>query len=418
MKRRDLLWLLAVIPSAGAVLLVGWALSTMLSFRSGELLWLLALVPILVAVAIAAWLSRKRSTARFGSEANVHALTHGSPRAFRATRNVLIIVAFALTAITLAGPQYGSRTRILRKRGVDVVVALDFSKSMLARDVSPSRIERAKAELIRFINELDGDRIGIVAFAGETMEFPMTIDYAAANLFFRDLGPYDMPVGGTAIGRALVAAGRLIERSTPPPPPGERDPAPRSRVVVLITDGEDHEGDPLTAARELADKGVKIFVVGVGTATGEPIPTFAPDGTWTGYLRDDEGRPVTTALTSEIEATLRQIATNSGGQYIRAGRGRIGVEEIRRAMRRMKQQENRARRVTVHEDRYVFVLVPAFLLLLLEALLPDAWVGRRRRKPTPPPRRRQAALERAGHDRAGQNRANMTGDVAQKGEAA
>jgi Ca-activated chloride channel family protein len=152
-----------------------------------------------------------------------------------------------------------------------------------------------------------------------------------------------------------------------------------------MTDGEDHEGDPLEAARALAESGVSIFVVGIGSSTGEPIPTYAPDGTWTGYLRGEDGQPVLTSLTAENEQQLRDVARLGHGRYFRAERGGVGVEEIRRAMRRLRQEEQRSRRITVHEDRYALVLLPAFLLILLEALLPDAWVGRfrRRRKKAP-----------------------------------
>lgn len=353
-----------------------------MSWRSEDLLWLLLLVPVFTGVLIVAWRLRVGATRRFGAVDTVSGLVVGRSGAIRALRAVLLVAGLALTLVALAGPQYGSRTRILRKRGVDVVLVVDFSKSMLARDVRPSRIERAKAELSRFLGELDGDRVGIVAFAGETMEFPMTYDYAAATLFFRDLGPYDMPVGGTAIGRALTSAKRLLDRSDPvrqdEPQSASQE---RSRVVVLLTDGEDHEGDPVAAARELAEGGTRIYVVGIGSRTGEPIPTYAPDGTWTGYMRDEGGQPVTTALTAENERQLRQIATSSGGKYFRARQGTVGMDQIRTEMRRLKQRERKARRVTDAEDRYALVLLPAFLLLVLEGLLPDGWLlGRRKRK--------------------------------------
>ena len=350
-----------------------------MSWREPDLLWLLVLVPVFAGLIVLAWWLRQRATRRFGDPDTARKLVVGRSGAWRATRGVLAVIGLALVIVTLAGPQYGSRERTLRKRGVDVVIALDFSKSMLARDVRPNRIDRAKAEITRFIEELAGDRIGVVAFAGETMEFPMTVDYAAVELFFRDLGPYDMPVGGTAIGRALTSSKRLLERSTPEPAPGE-ERVERSQVVILMTDGEDHEGDPVAAARELAEAGVRVYVVGIGSRTGEPIPTYSPDGTWTGYMRDEQGEVVTTALTADNEQQLRQIAEVTGGRYFRARQGGVGIDQIRREMRRMKQAEVRARRITVHEDRYALVLLPAFLLLVLESLLPEAWVGRRRRK--------------------------------------
>jgi Ca-activated chloride channel family protein len=355
-----------------------------MTFAHPSLLWWLLAVPFLAALPVlASWL-RQRTTARFGKPELVQQLIVGKPGAFRAARGVFFVMAIALALFALASPQYGSRTRILRRRGIDVVVALDFSKSMLARDVRPSRIERAKAEVLRFIQDLEGDRVGIVAFAGETIEFPMTVDYSALGLFFRDLGPYDMPVGGTAIARALESSRRLLNRASHHrPDEGEEDDASaRSRIVILMTDGEDHEGDPIAVAHTLADENIRVYTIGIGTRTGEPIPTYAPDGTWTGYLRDEAGAVITTALTEENEQQLTEIAEATGGHYYAAGRGGVGIDQIETEMRRMHQDENRSRRVTVHEDRYALVLLPAFLLLVLEALLPEAWIGRvLRRKP-------------------------------------
>lgn len=352
-----------------------------MTWRSAEVLWLLTLVPLFVGALITAWLLRQRATRRFGDPKVAGSLIAGRSGPLRAFRGVLFILAIALVTITLAGPRYGSRTRMLRKRGIDVVVALDFSKSMLARDVRPNRIERAKAELGRFLEELGGDRVGVVAFAGDTMEFPMTVDYGAVRLFLRDLGPYDMPVGGTAIGRALVAAKRLLLRSdTESGPAAEEARPPRERVVVLLTDGEDHEGDPVAAAKELAELGVRVYTVGIGSRAGEPIPTYSTDGTWTGYLRDRDGNVITSALTAQSEETLREVAETTGGKYFSATKGSVGVDRIRAEMRRMKQQERESRRVTVHEERYALVLLPAFLFLVLEALVPEAWLARRRRR--------------------------------------
>jgi Ca-activated chloride channel family protein len=346
-----------------------------MTWHAPELLWLLLSLPLLGVALFIGFRLRQRAARSFGSEPGVLRLTEGRSAGLRAARAVVVLIGIGCAVLALARPQYGSRTRMLRKRGVDVVIALDFSKSMLARDVRPSRIDRAKAEVTAFLNELGGDRVGIVAFAGETMEFPMTVDYGAAALFFRDLGPYDMPVGGTAIGRALTAAKRLLERSSRSS--STDDPNQRSRIVILMTDGEDHEGDPEAAAGELGKIGARVYVVGIGTRSGEPIPTYADDGTWTGYLRDASGNSVLTSLSSDNEAQLKKIAAATGGKYIAAGRGSVGMNQIRAEMRRMKQGELKARKITVHEERYASVLLLAFLLILLEALLPEAWFAQR-----------------------------------------
>jgi Ca-activated chloride channel family protein len=350
-----------------------------MSWADPRALWLLTLLPLAFA---ALWWNaarRKRATEMFGRGATVDTLIVGRGRLLRTLRAGLLLAGIALIIVAFAGPQYGSRTRVLRKRGIDVVIALDFSKSMLAKDVHPSRIKRAKGELARLLGELDGDRVGLVAFAGDAMAFPMTVDYSAVRLFLRDLGPMDMPVGGTAIGKALIASMRLIESSNERRGE-EAAPATRSRVVILLTDGEDHEGDPIAAARELSAAGIKVYAVGIGSGTGEPIPSYTADGTLTGHMKDSDGRLIMTALTAENEETLKEIASITGGEYVRAEEGTVGITQIRRELAKLQASEQKARRVTVHENRFALALLPGFLLLVLEALLPEAWIAHRRRR--------------------------------------
>lgn len=351
-----------------------------MSLRDASILWLFAGLAVLALAMAYAARARQKALSRFGNAETLASLLRSRSPGLRAFRAGLVVLGLAFAIVAAAGPQYGSRSRVLRKRGVDVVIALDFSKSMLARDVSPNRIERSKSEIRQLFEQLAGDRVGVVAFAGETMEFPMTTDYPSLDIFLRDLGPYDMPVGGTAIGRALVASGRLLERSrSADPPPSDGRPR-AAQAVVLITDGEDHEGDPVSAARDLAERGIKVFVLGVGSRTGETIPTYAPDGTQTGYLRDEQGQLVTTSLTEQNEQQLRQIAEVTGGRYFRAQERTAALAPIRRELGRMQAAERRVRRVTVREDRFALVLFPAFLLLVLEGLLPDGAFRRRTKK--------------------------------------
>ncbi len=342
-------------------------------------LWLLLLIPIVVGAY--AWAARRRgqATRTFGDDATVEPLIVGQSYGWRLARAALLTLGLTLLIVAFAGPQYGSRTRVLRKRGIDVVIALDFSKSMLAQDVNPSRIRRAKGELERLLDDLDGDRIGLVAFAGDTIAFPMTVDYSAIRLFLRDLSPTDMPYGGTAIGKALIASKRLIESSSPTRSEAV-EPTPRARVVILFTDGEDHEGDPLAAAEELRAAGIEVYTVGIGSSRGEPIPTYTADGTLTGHMKDSSGGLVMTSLSADNERTLQEIADVTGGQYFRAREGTVGVDKIRLALSQLQASEQKARRVTVHENRFALFLLPAFLLIVLEGLLPEAWVVRRRRR--------------------------------------
>lgn len=332
----------------------------------GGVAGLAALVPLV------GFARRRAVVASIGDERLVERLLLGRSPAIRAARGVLVVVGVALCTMAASRPQLHEGTRMLSRRGIDVVVALDFSKSMLARDVPPSRIELAKRELDQFIDSLGGDRIGLVAFAGEAIQFPLTTDYEAATMFWRDLDPGDMPVGGTAIGRALDAALRLFAN--------DRQSASRSKVIVLLTDGEDHEGDPVAVARRAAEADVKIYVLGIGGSSPELIPQALPDGTFSGFQRDNGGEYVTTALTAENEDQLRQVAEASGGRYFRAEPGQVGVEHVRREIRRLRQEQLNERRVRLYGEAYQPFLLFGVLALVVGTALPR---GKPRRPKAP-----------------------------------
>ncbi len=341
--------------------------------RLGEPTWvlaaLLALVPVMgAAMGFAAW-ARKRAMARFGDPALVERLRDGSPAGWRAARAAMVLVAAALLALAGARPQHGSRTEVVSRRGIDVVVCLDVSKSMLARDVQPSRIERAKAELVRLLEEEPGDRIGVVLFAGETMEYPLTTDHEAALRFFRDAHPWEFPVQGTSIGRALTAARELLHR----------DPlaARRSKVILLITDGEDLEGDPVAAAREAAGEGVQVYIDAIGSAAPEPIPAYTADGRIAGYERDSRGEVKQTQFTPQMEQQLRQVASEGNGAYFRPRQGEVGIEAVRRQLARLRRAELAETQKTLYEELVLPVLVPAFVLLVAASVLVPERLRRR-----------------------------------------
>lgn len=328
----------------------------MIAVSVGVVAGLAALVPLL------GFAERRVLLAEIGKVATVEKLMANRSPQLRAARGVLFVIGLSLCVLAASRPQLHQGTRMLSRRGIDIVVALDFSKSMLARDVAPSRIDLAKRELDQFIGSLGGDRVGLVAFAGEAIQFPLTTDYEAATLFWRDLDPYDMPVGGTAIGRALNSAIRLFEN--------DRLSAQRSKVIVLLTDGEDHEGDPIEMARQAAQNDIHIHVLGIGGEMPELIPQIGPDGSWTGFQRDNAGEYVSTALTAENERQLRQIAEVSGGRYFRAGQGQVGVENIRREIRQLRQDQLDERRVRLYGEAYQSFLLFGILALIVGAVLP------------------------------------------------
>jgi len=269
-----------------------------------------------------------------------------------------------LAFVALARPQFGSGTRLIPATNLDVVIVLDYSKSMYARDVAPSRIARAKAEVGRLVRDLPGARFGAVAFAGEPMSFPLTSDGAAIAQFFRQLSPNDMPVGGTATARALERGREIFARD-----PKSKD---HVRIMVLVTDGEDLEGDPASVAENCQREGTRIDVVQIGGRAPEVIPEVAADGKLGAVRRDDQGKPLTTQLSAEGEAQLARVASVTGGTIVRAEHGDIGIDQIARALQKMMHVELGEKVETVYAEEYAWPLGLAVVLLLAEAVIGEA----------------------------------------------
>ena len=331
-------------------------------FANPHALWLLFAVPAAVLGYGLAFAARRRRLARLGDEPLVARMAAAVSMPRKLARAALVVLALGLVALALARPQAGGRARLTKDRGIDLVVAFDFSRSMLAKDVYPSRLERAKRELDQLLDGLAGDRVGVVAFAGETLSYPPTTDYAAVKLFWRDLGPWDMPVGGTAIGRAITAALQELVNLRAKGGPS------RAQVILLLTDGEDTDSEPLEAADQASKLGVKIYTVGVGSRSGELIPEYDEQGKVTGYVKDPDGKYVTSRLG---EDTLAEIARRTGGDFFHADAKRFGVEEAAHALAGLKRTENEARLVREYDEVFEALLAPAFLLLVLEACMSE-----------------------------------------------
>jgi Ca-activated chloride channel family protein len=325
----------------------------------------------------------RRARAAFGDEARLAALATSDPSKRRAYKGVALVLATGLAFVAAARPQYGRETQLVPATKVDLVVVLDLSKSMYARDVAPSRIFRAKAEIAELVQALPGVRFGAVAFAGDAMTFPLTADGAAIAQFFRGIEPNDMPLGGTAIGTALHQARELYKR----------DPksADHKRFVVLITDGEDLEGTALTSAKRLAADKTTLHVVQIGGRTPERIPEIGPTGEMLGWRKAADGSFLTTELSAGGEAQLESLAkATPGGKIVRAERGRTGIEEITAELEAaMKGGEFSERYEEVYADVYEWPLGLAVLLLLLEVLVADGPLPRFERKPPPAPNERR-----------------------------
>ena len=340
-------------------------------FRFADSVWLFALtvVPMLAGLFGLAALRRRRALGAFGDAQLVRKLTATVSVTARRWKAALCVVAVGMLVVALARPQFGSRVETVRSVGQDIVVAVDLSRSMLAEDVAPSRLERARLSILRLMSNLDGDRIGLVAFAADAfVQSPLTVDYSAAGLFLKAMHPDLMPVQGTDLGAALRVSLDVLDQRA-------RD----ARVVVVITDGEDHEGDFEDQLARAVAGGVQVHVVGIGSLEGVPIPEHDAQGRQTGFLRDDEGSVVTTRLD---EQTLRAVAERTDARYVRAGAGGTAFEDLVDDISGVEGEALDELQITQFEEQFQIFLALALALLLAEWLWPDrrsqrmAWAGR------------------------------------------
>ena len=319
---------------------------------------LLLLVPILIIFFIFAGISKRKKIKNFGDIALIEKLSVSKSVAKDRMRKVLIVIAVGFLILALARPQIGARLTMAKRYGVDMLVAIDTSSSMLARDIKPDRIEKAKLEISSLIDKLKGDRVGIMTFAGDSfVQCPLTLDYGAAKMFLSVIEPNMMPRPGTAIGNAVKAAIKAFTKK-------ER----KHKVLILLTDGEDHDTDPIGAAREAKKEGIVIYTIGIGTEKGEPIPIVDETGRIIGYKKDAKGEVVMTKLDEE---TLRKIALITDGGYYRATSAGFELDKIYDEISRMEKKELSDRLFTQYEDRFQYFLGIAFILLCVEFMIGD-----------------------------------------------
>lgn len=340
-------------------------------FRFADSTWLfgLAAVPVLLLLFWVGSRRRRGALRQLGDMELVRRLTASVHVGARRWKAALTATAVGLAVVALARPQFGSRVETVQSIGQDIMVALDVSQSMLAEDVAPSRLQRARLAVLRLIDKLDGDRIGLVAFAGDAfVQCPLTVDYAAAGMFLDAMGPEMMPVQGTDLGAALRVSLDALDKAG-------RD----QRVVVIFTDGEDQEGDFESQLERASKEGVRVHVVGVGSTEGVPIPQYDADGRRTGFLRDGDGNVVTTRLDDQ---TLRTVADRTGAEYVRVGEGGTAFDDLVDELAGATGEAADERQVTQFEEQYQIFLGLALALLVLEWLLPEkrreavSWAGR------------------------------------------
>ncbi|MFN8009667.1 MAG: VWA domain-containing protein [Terriglobia bacterium] len=321
-----------------------------------QLLYLYWLIPVLLSILGWSFYQRRKCLERFAGRRLTDELIRGASFSKKVIKAILLTVFFLLSILALARPQWGTRLETVKRMGIDLVVVLDTSLSMDTQDVVPGRLEKAKHEVRALIDGLEGDRVGLVVFAGNAMvNCPLTIDQNAVKLFLEILDTQMIPRPGTNISDAIEKATRAFD-------PKER----RHKVMLLLTDGENLEGDPLKAAEQARDEGAVIFTIGVGTPAGEPIPLRDEHGNVTGYKKDEDGSVVVSRLDEE---SLQQIAKVTGGQYFRATPGENEVEKIIQTVTQMDKKEFQSKMYLTYVDRFQIPLGCALGVILLEALI-------------------------------------------------
>jgi Ca-activated chloride channel homolog len=328
----------------------------MFRFAHSYYFYLLLLIPVFTAVFILFLVWRKKALSRFGNRNVILQLMPEYSNAKLILKFILIMVSYTFLVIAIAGPQTGSRLEEVKRKGIDLMIALDVSNSMLAEDIRPDRLEKAKQAISRLIDKLEGDRIGMVVFAGKAyMQLPITSDYGAAKMFLSTVSTNLIATQGTAIAEAIQMAASVF---------GETK---RNKAIVIITDGEDHEGDVLEQTEAAVKKGIKIYTIGMGSPEGAPIPIYSGN-VRTGYKKDREG---TTIISRLDETLLQRMASVGNGIYVRANNSEIGLQKVFEEINKIEKTEIESKQFSDYENRYQYFLAISLFFLVLELFVFD-----------------------------------------------
>ena len=328
-----------------------------MNFANQYVLFFLLLVPALAVFFIFSFRAKKKALRAFAEDKLLDKISSANPF-LQKLKVLMLLLALFFIIISLARPQFGSKLVEIKQKASDVVIAVDVSKSMLAEDIKPNRLDKAKSTLAMLINQLGGNRVGIIAFAGVPFwQCPLTLDISSVNLFLEIMDTNLIPQPGTSIGGAIRLGLKGLSRS-----------APGSKAIVLLTDGEDHDSDPLGAADLARSQGVKIFTIGYGSPNGEPIPVKDENGKFIGYKKNKKGDVV---MSKMDEALLSKIASSTGGEYFKAEGGNIDVIRLIDGISGLEKSKVSSRLNRQLEDRYQYFLFLGLLLLLAEYFIPE-----------------------------------------------
>ncbi|MBD3420121.1 MAG: VWA domain-containing protein [Chitinivibrionales bacterium] len=336
-------------------------------FARPEYFWLFAALPLLIGFFMWAWQRKQAALRKFAALSMIPRLTPSVGAGRQIARWTFFLLFFFFLILALVRPRFGVKTEMVERKGVDIMIALDVSKSMLAQDISPNRIDRAKHEIGKLIGMLKGDRIGIVVFAGESfVQCPLTVDYGAAKMFLDAVNTSWIALQGTSLSGAVGHAMEAFHSKTR-----------KHKVLVILSDGEDHEGEAVKAAQNAAKEGAKIYTVGLGSESGVPIPLKKSGGNVI-YKKDKSGNLVMSKLN---QAVLEEIAVEGNGKYFHAGTD-LDLAFIYGEIMKMEKKDLGMNRMTVYREQYQIFLLIALLFLFVEFFIPERvtrkqeWKGR------------------------------------------
>ena len=322
----------------------------MFRFANIEMLWWLLTIPVFVVVYIIATRRKRRQLIEFGDPELMAQLMPDASKSRPIVKFSLIMVALTLLIIATARPQYGQQEKTVKRQGIEVMVALDISNSMLAEDVVPNRLDRAKQMLSKMIDNMVDDKVGLVVFAGEAFtQLPITCDYVSAKMFLNTISPNLIPTQGTAIGAALQTAITSF---------GAQD-SEVGRAIILITDGENHEDDAVAAAKKAQELGIQVFVVGIGKPEGSPIPKPGTND----YFKDRAGQVVVSRLNEEM---CQEIAAAGKGVYVRCDNTNTAMRAVQQELDRIATSEIETTVYADYNEQYQSFVLIALLLLVID----------------------------------------------------
>ena len=324
----------------------------MINFAQAQYLFLIFLIPVFFVIQAVLLRLRRRKIRKFGDEKLVEQLMPSYSKSKVWVRLTLFSIGFFFFAIGLSRPQIGARLKEQEIKGAEIIIAMDVSNSMLAEDYSPNRLDRAKLAVSRLVDKLRDDRIGLVIFAGTSfVQLPVTTDYVSAKMFLNTIDTGSIPIQGTAMGDAITTCIRSFSQQSD-----------KSRAIILITDGENHEDDPVAAAKQAAEMGIKVFTIGVGSPEGKPIPMNGE------LLKDKDGEIVVSRLDEEV---LKEVAQAGNGAYVRAGNSEFGLNPIIEDLKKLEDEKYNSIVFEEFDEQFMYFLAIALFFFVLEMLVGD-----------------------------------------------